>query len=234
MQFLERLKVNLMTRFAWKKPGPRLAETLVKFEATEEDSSWHLLQGLKQEKDCQKKAKLFQQVLEEFRHAEEFQFLYKEIFAKKLKSLKEERQELFRKTEVWKLYAFCRIGEESAAKRFAHIIEADCEPRMKRVLKRIVADEEGHIEEADVLLDVLPIHEVTAELRRIRLKRFKESWMRMGRHLTGIIGKSLLLGFYFGIGWAFSKTANARFISNRKNLKKEGRELVYESPRIVF
>lgn len=200
LNLIEKIKVFIMVRIIWNVFPSKKLEMIRQYEATEDDSAWQLLYGMKQIDDPGQKAELFTQALEEAHHAELFRELYKKETKQKLHKVSYEKKPLYaQKKHAWKLFVYCLIGEESAAKRFDHIANHLPQGAMRSTLQGIVADEIGHIHKAKELINVEGIAQdkIAKEINQINLRRFKEAWMRSGRHITTWITDMLLLCLYF-------------------------------------
>ncbi len=200
---LDRWVVRLILRFQWKRNEKLVQERIQVFEATEDDSAWQLVHAASQIEDPKIKAELFFQSLEEAHHSEVFRGLYEENAGKKLKKISVERKPIFQKEAPWKLFAYCSVGEAAAASRFRHIADHLEPGNLQKSLSKILAEEEGHIELAQDLASLTgrDAQEVKKEVRKIRLQRAWEAWLRAGRKITLAFSRLLLSGTYFAIGW---------------------------------
>src|SRR5947209_5843300 len=120
---LDRVFVRLLITLRWRRSPERLLGSIRDFEATEDDSAWHLLQASQQERKPLLRARLFTQALEESHHAEVFRSLYRSLSGEALRKRSVPRKRLFSAAEGWKLLVFCAVGERAAARRFQSIAE---------------------------------------------------------------------------------------------------------------
>jgi len=199
----ERLKVRFMVLVRWKLSLQRKLESLRLFEATEDDSAWQLLRASEHLQETHLKAELFGQIMEETFHADEFRRVYQELSGKKMEKLLTEKKPLYPPHQAKSIFAYCLIGEASAAQRFSHLAEVLSDDALKQALQRILSDEVGHIHKAQEILknfDLKP-EEVKRKLLEIRLKRLAERWLRMGRQITDFAADVFLSIIYFcGVG----------------------------------
>ncbi len=198
-QAAERLKVQIMVWGRWRFSQHQMLESLRLFEATEEDSAWQLLQATEHLPESHLKAELFGQIMEESFHAEEFRRVYKELSGKSMERLQTQKRPLYPSTEAKSIFAYCLIGEASAAQRFSHIASALKDGPLKQTLNRILSDEVGHIHKAQEILETLEMRPQTLKkkLLQIQFQRTFESWLRMGRQITDVVANLFLIGFYY-------------------------------------
>ena len=196
-----------MIKIAWRLFPAKKIETIRLFEATEDDSAWQLLSAMKLVDSAHEKAELFSQALEEAHHAELFRSLYASESNSKFIKMTDEKTLLYsQKKDAWKLLVYCLIGEEAAAKRFQKIAQVLPAGPMKKSLKRIIADEIGHVDKARELIEIACKSKkaVKKEIAIIKRKRFMQSWLRMGRQITGFFIDILLFIIYFLFAGLFS------------------------------
>ena len=200
---LDRRTVRLVLRLKWKHSQKAVAERIRAFEATEDDSAWQLLYACGRIENPKVKAQLFMQAMEEMHHAEVFRGLYEESSGSKLRKMSVPRKAIFQEGAAWKLFAYCAVGEASAARRFQHIADGLPAGPFQSSLRKILKEEEGHVELAADLgsLTGKTDGEIKRELARVKLVRAWESWLRLGRNLTNFMSRSLLSITYFGMGW---------------------------------
>jgi hypothetical protein len=83
---------------------------------------------------------------------------------------------------------------------------------LKESLTRVVADEDGHVGLTHDLLVRMGATEteIRSELRRVRLRRLWEGWLRTGRRVIDRLATLMLSLGYFIIGAALYRIARAR------------------------
>lgn len=207
MKWIEIIKVWFSIKIIWKVFPKKIPAAIRLYEATEDDSAWQLLYGMKLVEDHKKRAELFAQAVEETHHGELFRNLHAEMFQEKFHKFTNKKFPLYRgKENAWRLFVYCLIGEADAAERFDQIQKFLPEGPFKNVLKQIVADEIGHIHKAKLLLkaDGKNNREINKEIQKITWNRLKEGWMRAGRQVTSFIIDLLLTIIYFVMGLLFS------------------------------
>jgi hypothetical protein len=185
----------------------RVSEVIRKFSTTEADSAWQLVYGINRLSHPLQRASLFHQVLEEMEHAERFESLYREITGRRMPAIIQERLPIYRaREELWKLFPYCQLGEASAARQFGDLARTlPGGSPLRTTLEEIVEEESGHVEKAEELtaLTGRSVAEVRAELRRIKLRRARESWLRLGRRMVDAAATAILSLAYHALGpWA--------------------------------
>jgi hypothetical protein len=211
-QAIERAKIWLAVKFVWPRDG-KMAEAIRGFQATEADGVWHLHRALHRLDDPRQRAILFTHGLEEESHAEEFTLAYAHYGQRPLAPANFERRELYSADEpTWKPVAFVNVGEDDATERFRLLRDTIDDGLLKESLGRVVADEEGHVGLTHNLLVRMGAtdDEIRSELRRVRLQRLWESWLRSGRRVIDRVATVVLSALYFFIGAALHRTARAR------------------------
>jgi rubrerythrin len=198
--FLEKISVRISLATSWRLLG-RKASAIRGFQATEADGVWHLHRGLTRIADPKLRAILFTHSLEEDSHAEEFSHVYKSYTNQIVPLAAYEREDLYGKdTPLWRSLAFVHVGEEDATGRFRFIAEGlAAEDPLRASLRKIVEDEEGHVDLTSQLLERLgasPV-EVKAEYRRVRLNRAWQAWLRKGKSAIDVLATVLLSLVYF-------------------------------------
>lgn len=204
--------VKVQMRLGWSADGRGMLESIRQFEATEDDSAWHLLSAAGRAEDPALAARLFAQALEESHHAEVFRDLYRRVGGRALDKASVERVPLFAGEPLWKLLVFCAVGEKSAARRFQSIANNLPAGEFRASLTKIIAEEAGHVHLATDLLAKTgqPLAVVRAETRAIKLRRLREAWLRAGRALTLLLSRALLALIFHVIGPLVAVAARAR------------------------
>ena len=206
LALIDNLFVKVVMWLGWKQNDSRILESISNFEATEDDSAWHLLKAseaaLTHNADPKTAAQLFEQSLEESHHAEVFRALYKQMSGKALNKESVERVPLYPPNELWKLFVFCAVGEKSAAQRFNSIAINLPESEFKTSLAKIIEEESGHVHLAEDLFDKTSKteFEIKKEMTKIKLTRASQSWMRIGRKITEFLSVLILKSFYYLLG----------------------------------
>ena len=211
-QAIERAKIWLAVKLVWPFNG-KMAEAIRGFQATEADGVWHLHRTLHRLDDPRQRAILFTHSLEEESHAEEFTHAYAHYGQRPLAPANFERQDLYEADQpAWKTFAFFNVGEDDATQRFRLLRDTLDAGLLRESLTRVVADEEGHVGLThDFLVRMGATDaEIRSELRRVRLQRLWDGWLRTGRRVVDRLATLVLSVVYFVIGTALHRTARAR------------------------
>jgi len=223
----ERARIWLAVNVGWRFNGKR-AEAIRGFQATEADGVWHLQRALARIQDPRERAILFTHSLEEESHAEEFVLAYDHYGASVLTPANFERKDLYGPEEPpWKTFAFVNVGEDDATARFRILRDTLEDGSLKESLKRVVRDEEGHVDLTHDMLVRLGATEpqIRSELRKVRLTRLWEGWLRIGRRAVDKLATLFLSIAYFAAGWLLSgvarKKLSQRFVEYDNNRVKK-------------
>ena len=222
INFFDKVKIFVATHIIWKLFPMKKLETLRLFEATEDDSAWQLLYGMKLVDSPSEKAEFFLQAIEEAHHAELFRQLFAQESTMQFKKLQTEKNLLYsKKCDSWKMPIYCLVGEKAAVTRFQNIIDVSRDEVINRTLKKIVADEVGHIHKAKELIEVdgKDTKEVHREIKKIIRKRFYEAWLRSGRQITGTLITIILFTIYFSLGGIFAQILKLQSWRRAKDLR---------------
>lgn len=209
---VEKAKIWLAVKVGWRLNG-KMAEAIRGFQATEADGVWHLHRALSRIDDPRERAILFTHGLEEEAHAEEFAHAYSHYGQTVLVPPNFERSDLYGPEQpAWKTFAFVNVGEDDATERFRLLRDTLDDGLLKDSIRRVVADEEGHVDLTHEMLKRLGATdpEIRSELRKVRLTRLWEAWLRTGRRLIDKLATLLLSLAYFAAGTVLSRTARER------------------------
>lgn len=212
LEVVERSKVRFLVWFRWKLSERKMIESLCLFENTEDDSAWQLLRACEQLTDATLRAELFNQVMEETFHAEEFRRVHRLLTGKKMEKLSFEKKPLVEDENAHDIFIHCWVGEESAAQRFKNIALSLEPGPLKSMLERVVSDEIGHIHKAQELLQLLPLSSRQLQFKKksVQIQRAIQHWLRMGRVLTDFVANLFLDSFYYAIAGLFAKPAEQK------------------------
>jgi hypothetical protein len=228
LRVVERLKVRLAVAFVWRKKS-NVAEAIRGFQATEVDGVWHLHRGLARLTEPKQRAILFAHSLEEESHAEEFASSYAHYGERPLVPAAYERMDLYPEdAPAWKTFAYVHVGEHDATERFRLIRDAlDEKAPLRDSLARIVQDEEGHVDLTHQMLVSMGATEkqIRKEVRRVRLSRLWQNWLRVGKRMVDSVATILLTLTYFVLGpfiaWVAKKKLANRFVEYDNNRLKQ-------------
>ena len=200
---LERLKVSLVARYLWELfPSLKNAQ-IASFADTEFTTSWQFRFSLPHLSSPEKRARMFEQLLEEYHHADIFLKLARSRSARPVFLEPAEIKPIYSEpSDVWKLIVYSHVGEQSAVDRFSALAAATADPELKRVIYEVLADEKGHTESVkDMAFELgrTPA-EIEALSRRVRVQRAWAAWLRIGTRFTEHIGNMVLSAVYFVFG----------------------------------
>ena len=228
-RWLERIKVRLIVSLFWRSRAQMLL-SVNSFQATEADGVWHLLRGIDAAEDPKVRATLFEHLIEEESHADEFVRVYRSEGDRAFVPTPFERKDLYPASEpTWKLIAYVHVGEVDATERFSLLRDALPPGELKSALGTIVRDEEGHIDLThEVLLGLGATEdEIRRVYRSVRMRRAWEHWLRTGKRVVNWVAVALLSMVYFALAPFFFLTARRklreRFVEYDNNhLKRVG------------
>lgn len=206
---IERLKIRLALP---RGPG-RTGEMIRNFQATEADGVWHLYRGMRRIEDPRERAIIFGHCLEEESHADAFVAAYRHYGGRAFTPAHFERKPLYTSDEpIWKTFAFVHVGEVDATERFRILSQELPEGALRDCLRGVVRDEEGHVDLTYEMLKRLGASEgaIRGEVRRVRLRRLWEQWLRIGKRVVDVLANVLLSVVYFVFGALLAGVARRR------------------------
>ena len=212
LKHLEALRIWLVVRLVWSSPR-RMADAVRGFQATEADGVWHLHRGLRRVTDPKQRAVLFTHSLEEEAHAEAFGYVYRDMAKQVLPPPTYEREDIYAAdAPLWRSVAFVHVGEEDATERFRNLYDALPEGDLKRVLVRIVADEDTHVGLTERMLAEMGAtpDEVRRAYLQVRLGRLWEMWLRGGKRVVDAVASVILSAAYLVLGVFLTEPSRAR------------------------
>lgn len=202
LKSLAKLRIWFIVKLVWSSRR-RVADAVRGFQATEADGVWHLHRGLQRTTDPRQRAIIFTHSLEEESHAEEFGRVYASYTDRMASPSTYERGDLHpRSAALWKTLAYVHVGEEDATDRFRHLRDVLPEGPLRESLARIVADESTHVDLTHQMLVDMGAREseIRAEVRKVRLSRLWETWLRAGKRVVDIVATLILSVAYVTIG----------------------------------
>ena len=198
-QYFERIVAFVAVKVLWQNKKIK-GKAIRSFQATEADGVWHLFRGIKKEEDPEVLSQLFTHIIEEQAHADMFAKTYKDEIDQPFQHKTVERADLYDKFEPsWKQLAYVHIGEIEAVSRFNKLVNYLPPSPLKATLVKILKDEEGHVDltmDSIIGLNVSP-KKVKHELRKVKVRRFKEAWLRTGARGIDQFANTLLSLIYF-------------------------------------
>ena len=201
MRIVQNIKVFFVTNILWKIKPDLIVQSALNFSATEADGVWHLYRVLENQKlSLEKRIMIFDQIIEEAKHADMFMEVAKEYSDLPVRATHYERERIFPDDEVQNILYFVGVGELDATHKF-EVLKNHLGPEyhfLKSRVGKILADEEKHVDLSHLLNK--SSGETEEQFRKrtfiIRLNRFKEEWMRQARHIVNNIS-SLILGLVY-------------------------------------
>jgi hypothetical protein len=190
-----------------------MLKTINKFSLTEADTVWQLIHCLEKIQLPRHRASLFCQILEEDHHAEEFKRVYEELAGAPMPGMSSPREYLYaEQDDLWKLYAYCYVGEEEAADKFRGILAKLESGPLKTAIQSILEDEEGHVGKAEKLMveEGASIQALKSEIRKITIRRRWEDWLRLGKQVIEIPSRLIITACYFSLTPFFVMAAKKR------------------------
>ncbi|MGZ3704910.1 MAG: ferritin-like domain-containing protein, partial [Bdellovibrionota bacterium] len=180
---------------------------LQNFSQVEIDSGWQSLHVIPLVPDSRTKKVLFLHALEEFRHGELFDSLCTRLSPAYLSRPAFRRKPMLRggggPDALLDFMAGTYVGERDVNEDFRYYSQARVDPEIRAAFSSIMAEEQGHEEEADGYL----VRFAGGDRRKVRLRIWKHSFLRLYRLYTGLLQELgeiplsiLLTGAYFVLG----------------------------------
>src|SRR5262249_32865993 len=113
---------------------------------------------------------------------------------------------------VWKLLAYCYLGEAEAVARFRSILRATKEPALRASLARVIGDESGHVGGAYEMLESMGASRtaIRLEILRIKLVRRYQAMQRMSKRVLEFLVDLTLSAVYYFCGVFIFKSARRK------------------------
>ena len=184
---------------AWRLSRRRVGNTLHRFAEVEADSAWQYLNALELADDTILRRKLFDNFVEELEHAERFRQLAAKHGSGRHRPQPLERTRLAgRPADIPAFLAYTYLSELSVARRFGTYARSSTIPEVRAVYESIVLQEQGHHQGAwqDLLRLTGSGEDVRRLVRKAKLTRGREAWLRFGRRLGGLFSVVWLSACY--------------------------------------
>lgn len=204
------LLVRTLVPSRWSGHPDRVAATLKRFGDVESDSAWQYLQALEVCSDPAVRRMLFENVLEEFKHADYFYGAAHALATERLRSPEQRRTLLTeRPDDLPRFLAYAHVSEEAIHGQFDSYARACRLPAVAKVFRDISEDEASHGCETQACLRRLVGSDRAAAraVRRARGRRLYEAWMRSAARL-GDVTFYPLLGLVFFIFGPLLRTSD--------------------------
>lgn len=191
---LNKIYIFLVVKFLWKFKSIK-HNAIRSFQATEDDGVWHLHQVFNSTYDPKIKADVFTHILEEDSHASLFKKVYEQESKTNFTRQYYEREDLLPDDkDLWRKIAYVHVGERDATARFKTIISYLNESPLKKTLRTIVADEEGHIDLTYGMIEQYHdnVEDIKKEVARIDFLRMKDALARSINRIANMISSIFL------------------------------------------
>jgi hypothetical protein len=177
---LRKILIRCVTPISWRSRR-RLARSLQRFAETEADSAWQMLQALNAIETVESKGKLFNNALEEVRHAEIFSNLARRYSDFPTARPTPQRLRLFDPAKgVTHFEAYHFVGEVEVFEQFLAYAQAAPHADVRETFLQIRGDEEEHQKLAYAELGALAGSEHEAR-KLIRAVVFSRCWNELVR-----------------------------------------------------
>ncbi len=214
---LKNLAIRTITPLSWRWSRRRLASSLHRFSLVEADSAWQMLDALDAVEDPVFRVKLFNNALEEVRHAELFGKLAASYSSLPLPLAGPPRKPLFNpKRGLAHFEAHHFIGEADVYAQFLAYAKSASSGPLRETFLAIRGDEEHHRELAYAELRQLvgSERETRKLILRIRLVRLYEAWLRLGKNMARVWSATLLSLLYLVSGPVLGPLCRKRLTQN--------------------
>ncbi len=222
LSFYDQIVVVFFCFFKFNRSERIRKLTIENFGDTEDDTVWQLFRGFIFEKDDKIRAGLFQQILEEIYHAEEFYLALKKMSGQRTPHLSFERRALYEtNSPTWKLLLYCHVGEAEAEMRFSHINKFSRNGIEKEAVSKVLIDERGHVAIAyNYLLGKdISKKEIEKELKSIFWRRRKERLAFNLKRFFGFVLSIILSVIYFVMGPVVYSVCSRRLNNPQEQLQ---------------
>lgn len=204
---LRRWLASHLTPLVWKLAPRRRAAAMREYALIEKDSGCQLLDALDLVEDPGIRAELFQQVLEEFHHADLFEGACRALADAPVGTPVITRDSLLAPdagpADLLDLTAYVHVGEAAVDLDFAEYARAPLDREISRAFARARADEHQHVEDSRRLLarfDGGVPGRAARALLKARLLRGWRSYLRTMRAVGELPLAALLAALYAAAG----------------------------------
>jgi rubrerythrin len=187
---LRKLAVRALLPRAWGQDHHRAAVSLKRFGDVEADSAWQYHQALSCSKDTELKRMLFANMLEELDHADRFYGVAHNLSTQRLRTPDEQRLQLIeREDDLAFFLAYTHLSEKEIHGQFDNYAKVCGIKEVANIFHGIQDDEAGHESEARRFLVQVAGSDSAANglIRRARLRRFKEAWLRASQSIGQVM-----------------------------------------------
>ena len=206
------LLVRILVPARWGSDPGHAARTLKRFGDVEADSAWQYLCALDHCRDTAVRRTLFENVLEEFKHADAFYGAAHSLATQRLRGDEQRRTRLTAQpADLPRFLAYAHVCEEAIHGQFDSYASACGLPAVSQVFRDISADEATHGSETLLHLERLAGSSGAARraLIRARLQRLYEAWMRFAARLGNVTFYPVLALLFFVFGGVLRRPQEA-------------------------
>ena len=187
---LRSLIVRTAMPMRWKRDPQHAARALKRFGDVEADSGWQYLQAIRVTTDHELRRMLFENVVEEFKHAGYFHQAAHSLATDRIRSVEEPRTLLINRPEdMCEFLAFAHVSEKAIHSQF-NVYASSCGiPAVSDIFNNISVEEAGHESEAHKHLKRAAGSNGAASLAvwKARSKRGIEAWKRIAEPFGGLM-----------------------------------------------
>lgn len=197
------LVVRTAMPMKWKSDPQHAARALKRFGDVEADSGWQYLQAIRVAADPDLRRMLFENVVEEFKHAGYFHQAAHTLATGRIRSADEPRTLLIKRPEdMCDFLAFAHVSEKAIHSQFDVYAAACGIPAVSEIFKNISVEESGHESEAHSHLKRAAGSNRAASLAvwKARFKRGVEAWKRLAEPVGGLMFHAIFAVTFLVLG----------------------------------
>ena len=204
---IRQLWIRYAGLFSWRNPQSQ-ASLMSKFAATEQGSSYDMLSAIEHTQYRELRQKYLHHAIDEARHAR--------LFRSRAFALGVDREEaalvdigylhengivsgetVFERLGEHEFLAFVHDAENRGLEHFLiYLNSKHTDPHTKEALQGITKDEHFHRAYSKAALEKYAPHQAKALLRKVRIRRYKEAWMRLAKNIASVFSSFWLTLFY--------------------------------------
>lgn len=202
---LRRWLARRLTPLVWRWDPRRRAEAMREYGLIEKDSGCQILDALALVREPEPRARLFQQVLEEFHHSDLFEDACRELSDTLVGTPVVTRDALIGKTPgpdaLLDLMAYVHVGEAAVEADFSAYAKAPLDPEIARAFARAGADERHHVGDSRRLLEETAGGDKARADRAVFKARVLRGWRAYVKAASAVgqLPLSLLLGLLYAL-----------------------------------
>jgi len=200
---LRKLVIRALLPQAWGRDRHCAAASLKRFGNVEADSAWQYHQALCCSTDAELKRMLFENMLEEFDHADRFRQVANKLSSHRLYAANEERVQLIeREGDLAPFLAYVHLSEKDIHGQFETYAKVCGIKEVANVFSSVREDEANHEAQARRFLLLAAGSEAAATraILRARLRRAKETWVCASKSIGQVSFSVILIGVFLVFG----------------------------------